>query len=157
MDPKVIHICIDPSSSGSFGLVLHGRITMKKRNKNRRIKLAICDFQNRVCPRFDLTPEILIFDVNGSQEEPIEKVDVSRVPPQRIFNILAERGVGVVISGGIQKKFQEMFLSCGIEVIWGVGGEVHDVIQAYQDGALQAGMGVVTGVKKRIPSTLSNT
>jgi len=108
-------------------------------------KIAVCNFHNRVAPRFDLTPEILIFDATHSKKEPIEILDVSQMPSEKIVNMLVDRKVAVIISGGIQEKFQKAFLSSNIEVIWGVVGEIHDVFQAYMKGALHPGFGFIKG------------
>jgi predicted Fe-Mo cluster-binding NifX family protein len=113
-----------------------GSPSRKRENKR---EIAICSFQNRVCPRFDLTREILIFDADRSQVERFEKVDVSEVSPEKIVNMLEERKVHVVISGGIQERFQEMFRRKDIDVIWGVVGEVDDVVEGYTRGVLHSG------------------
>lgn len=115
------------------------------RKRAAKRKIAICSFQSRVCPRFDLTREMLIFHAKSPQGEPIEKFNMSRVSPEEILPILAGRKVGVIITGGIQKEFQEMLLHNNIDVIWGVAGEVHDVVEAYMKGALYSGIGAVIG------------
>lgn len=114
------------------------------RQRDTKGKIAICSFKNRICPRFDFTHEMLIFDGKHSQKEPIEKVDVSHASPDEILNILAEREVKVVISGGIQERFQEMFRQSNIDIIWGVVGEVHDVVAAFMRGALYPGIGPIS-------------
>ena len=117
------------------------------RQRDNKEKIVICSFRDRVCPRFDLTHEMLIFDGRRAQTEPIEKIDVSHVSPERILNILMEREVKVVISGGIQERFQEMFLRNDIDVIWGVAGDVGDVVEAYTKGALHPGIGPLPAPK----------
>ena len=117
------------------------------RQREDKEKIAICSFRDRVCPRFDLSHEMLIFDAKRAQTEPIEKVDVSHLSPERILNMLMEREVKVVISGGIQERFQEMFRRNNIDVIWGVAGDVGDVVEAYTKGALHAGIGPLSAPK----------
>lgn len=109
-------------------------------------KIAICSFQNRVCPRFDLTREILIFDVKRPQGKSIERFSMSRVSAEEILPMLAGNDIGVVITGGIQKRFQEMLLHNKIDVIWGVAGEVRDVVEAYMKGVLYSGIGAVSNL-----------
>ena len=113
----------------------------RSRQRDNKRKIAICGFKNRICPRFDLSREMLIFDGNNVQSGPIERFDVSRVSPEETLQILAEKGVTVVITGGIQKRFQGMLHHSNIEVIWGVAGEVGDVIEAYTKGALHPDIG----------------
>ena len=117
------------------------KIGSPPRQRDTKRRIAICSFQNRVCPRFDRSHEVLIFDGKSPQKEPIEKVDVSHVPPKKILNILAEKEVGIIITGGIQKRFQEILLHSNIDLIWGVAGEVHDVLEAYRKGVLRSGIG----------------
>lgn len=119
------------------------------RQRDNREKIAICSFKNRICPRFDLTREILIFDGNNPQKEAIEKFYVSHVSPEKILNILVIREVKVVISGGMQERFQEMFRRSNINVIWGVLGEVRDVVEAYAKGVLYSGIGALSMAKGR--------
>ena len=115
------------------------------RKRTGKQKIAICSFQNRVCPRFDLTREILIFDVKRPQGKSIERFSMSRVSAEEILPMLARKEIGVVITGGIQKRFQKMLLHNKIDVIWGVAGEVRDVVEAYTKGALYSGIGAVIG------------
>jgi predicted Fe-Mo cluster-binding NifX family protein len=108
-----------------------GPSSRKRKNKE---NIAVCSFRDRVCPRFDLTNEMLIFDRKRVEKEPIEKVDVSHVSPNKILNILREKDVRIVISGG-------MFRRNNIDVIWGVAGEVNEVVEAYMKGSLYPGIG----------------
>jgi predicted Fe-Mo cluster-binding NifX family protein len=113
---------------------------MMKQGKN---EIAVCIFQNRVCPRFDLSHEIFIYDNRAPDKGPVEKIDVSKLSPVESLNILAGKEVHVVIVGGIQERYQAMFLNHHIEVMWGVIGEVKDVIRAYTRGTLYPGVGRV--------------
>lgn len=76
---------------------------------------------------------------------------MSQVPPEKIIDVLVDKKVGVVISGGIQERFQEMFLKDNISVIWGVVGEVQEVIQAYLHGKLHSAMRIVPRLEKSVP------
>ena len=113
--------------------------------KQGRNEIAVCTFENRVCCRFDLSREILIYDNQAPEKGPVEKMDVSSLSPVESLNILAGKEVRVVIVGGIQERYQAMFHRCHIEVMWGVIGEVDDVIRAYMRGALYPGIGRVPG------------
>jgi predicted Fe-Mo cluster-binding NifX family protein len=110
-------------------------------------EIAVCVFQNRICPRFDLSREILIYDNQAPEKGPLEKIDVSSLSPVESLNILVKKKVEVVIVGGMQERYQAIFLNHHIEVIWGVIGEIDDVTQAYIRGALYPGIGRVPGLK----------
>ena len=114
---------------------------MVQREKERLKRIAVCNLHNRVCPRFDMTREIFIYDISQSNRKPIEKLDISHVSPERLMQLLAERKVKVIISGGIQERFQVMFLRRNVDVIWGIAGNVTDVVRAYLRGTLSCGMG----------------
>jgi predicted Fe-Mo cluster-binding NifX family protein len=117
--------------------------------KQGRNEIAVCTFQNRVCPRFDLSREILIYDNQAPEKGPVEKMDVSSLSPEESLNILVRKEVQAVIVGGMQERYQAMFLNHQIRVMWGVIGEVNDVIQAYMKGTLYPGIGRVTGSMTR--------
>jgi predicted Fe-Mo cluster-binding NifX family protein len=106
-------------------------------------KIAICAFEKRVCPRFDMTREVLILDKWGLGKETGEKMHLPLILPEDRLRILVQKGVQLVIVGGIQEKFQQMFQRQNIEVIWGVMGKIEDVIQAYHQGLLYCGVGPV--------------
>jgi predicted Fe-Mo cluster-binding NifX family protein len=115
-----------------------------KQGKN---EIAVCAFQNRICPRFDLAREILIYDNQAPEKGPVEKIDVSSLSPVESLNILVKKEIEVVIVGGMQERYQAMFLNHHIEVMWGVIGEVNDVTRAYMRGTLYPGIGRVPGPK----------
>ncbi len=106
-------------------------------------RIAVCGFQNRVCPRFDLTREVLILDGQKPEEAPVEVIDVASLSADERFQALAGKGIKVLIVGGIQDRFQEMLSLYRIQVIWGVMGEIKEVIQAYQKGLLYPGVGSI--------------
>jgi len=113
--------------------------------KQGRNEIAVCTFQNRVCPRFDLSHEILIYDNQAPEKGPVEKMDASALSPEESFSLLVRKEIRVVIVGGMQERYQAMFIDHQIKVIWGVIGEVNDVIQAYRKGTLYSGIGRVPG------------
>ena len=108
-------------------------------------KIAICAFERRVCPRFDMTREVLILDGRDPGREPAEQMNLSRFSPEDQVRMLVQTGIHLVIVGGIQERFQQMFHRQNIEVIWGVMGDIKDVIRAYRQGLLHSGVGPVPG------------
>jgi predicted Fe-Mo cluster-binding NifX family protein len=116
----------------------------------KKARIGVCCFQGRVCPRFDLTPEILIFDLTSSDHEYTERIEVQSAPPQKIINMLAQRDVAVVVSGGIQGRFQRMLQSKKIDVIWGVAGAVQDVVRAYGEGILDPGVRIASRARQKV-------
>jgi predicted Fe-Mo cluster-binding NifX family protein len=111
--------------------------------KQGRNAIAVCTFENRICPRFDLSREIFIYDNQAPEKGPVEKIDASALSPEESFSRLVEKEIRVVIVGGIQERYQAMFLNHHIRVIWGIIGEVNDALQAYLKNGLYPGMGRV--------------
>jgi len=138
--------CLNVGSWGGMGILEKeekSKMNLPERQMTVKRKIAICSFQNRVCPRFDLTHELLIFDAKNPLKGPVRTINVPEIPAEKLFDMFAENKVEVVISGGTQKRFQEMFLRNSIDVIWGVTGEVDDVVEAYKKGILYSGIGRV--------------
>ena len=52
---------------------------------------------------------------------------------------LAERGIGIVIAGGMGPRARDLLCENGIEVVVGVGGTVDEVARAFAAGALMGG------------------
>jgi predicted Fe-Mo cluster-binding NifX family protein len=124
--------------------------------RRKKTKIGVCSFQGRVCPRFDLTPEILIFDMSRSGDKHTEKIEVQRNSPERVIKLLAQKDVSVVVSGGIQGEYQRMLQSKKIDVIWGVTGRVQDVVRAYGEGVLDPGVRIASNKSQRVTSGVSN-
>jgi hypothetical protein len=59
------------------------------------------------------------------------------------LSILLRGKVEVIICGGCTKNFQEVLRGNNIEVIWGIAGELPDVLKAYRGHTLTCGMGLV--------------
>jgi predicted Fe-Mo cluster-binding NifX family protein len=80
-------------------------------------------------------------DVDGQQEIHRQTVPVKRCAPEQIPELLSKERVELVICGGMNDCFQELFQELGISVIWGIIGDVEDVLAAYQAHKLVPGMG----------------
>jgi hypothetical protein len=64
--------------------------------------------------------------------------------------MLVDREVSIVISGGIQKRFQNMLVKRNINPLWGIAGEVNNVVRAYRKGSLHSGMGNMNGFQEGV-------
>ena len=113
------------------------------------MKLAIMLYGSRVSPRFGYSQGALLVDCSGQQETLRKTLEVKGYYPEQIPELLGKKGVEVVISGGINHYFQNLFRSQGIQVIWGIIGEADDVLAAYRAGQLTPGMGSCPGGRRR--------
>lgn len=105
------------------------------------MKLAIMLYGTRVSPRFGYSQRALIVDMHGQQEIHRQKVPVKGCAPEQIPELLSKARVELVICGGMNDCFQGLFQELGISVIWGIIGDVEDVLAAYRADRLAPGMG----------------
>ena len=105
------------------------------------MKLAIMLYGTRVSPRFGYSQEVMIIEVDGKEEIRREILKVDDYYPEQIPVVLGNEDVKVVISGGMNIHFQNLFRSQGIQVIWGIIGEANDALAAFKAGQLAPGMG----------------
>ncbi|MEE8572484.1 MAG: NifB/NifX family molybdenum-iron cluster-binding protein, partial [Gemmatimonadota bacterium] len=75
-----------------------------------------------------------------------EVVEVLEAPPHQPGLLpawLNERGVNMVIAGGMGSRAQELFSQAGIEVMVGAAStDPKEIVQSYFDGTLVAGQNV---------------
>ena len=113
------------------------------------MKLAIMLYGRRVSPRFGYSQGILIVELSGRQEIRRKTVEAGKYYPEQIPELLGKEGVEVVISGGMNQHFQNLFRLRGIEVIWGIIGEADDVLATFSSGELTPGMGFCPRGRRR--------
>ena len=105
------------------------------------MKLAIPLYETRVSPRYGYSQSVLIVEINGQHEIHRKILGLEKYHPENTPQILSEEGVEIVISGGMNHYFQNLFRSRGIQVICGIIGEPDDALAAFKAGELTSGMG----------------
>ncbi len=105
------------------------------------MKLAIMLYGTRVSPRYGYSQGVLIVEFNNQGEFVRTTLEIDQYYPDKIPDLLSKEGVEVVISGGMNQHFQNLFRLRGIDVIWGIIGEADDVLAAFMTGQLRPGMG----------------
>ena len=105
------------------------------------MKVAIMLYGTRVSPRFGYSQGAMVVEVSGHQEIRSKTLETQDYYPEQIPMVLSKEGVEVVISGGMNNYFQDLFRSHGIQVIWGIIGEANDALAAFRNGQLTPGMG----------------
>jgi len=113
------------------------------------MKLAIMLYGTRVSPRYGYSQGVLIVEVNNQGEFGRKTLEIGQYYPERIPELLSKEGVEVVISGGMNQHFQNLFNLRGIDVIWGIIGEANDALAAFRDGQLTPGMGCCPKGRRR--------
>ena len=105
------------------------------------MKLAIMLYGTRVSPRYGYSQGVLIVEVDNRGESARRTLEIGEYYPEKVPELLSKEGVEVVISGGMNQYFQDLFRLHGIDVIWGIIGEANDALAAFRDGQLAPGMG----------------
>ncbi len=113
------------------------------------MKLAIMLYGTRVSPRYGYSQGVLIVEVSNQGEFGRRTLEIGKYYPEKIPELLSKEGVEVVISGGMNQHFQNLFRLQGIDVIWGIIGEADDVLAAFSSGRLTPGMGCCRRRRKR--------
>jgi predicted Fe-Mo cluster-binding NifX family protein len=113
------------------------------------MKIAIPINGDRIAPRLPLAKEVIIVELQGKREMGREKVDISLLHPLEIPDFLASQGVTKVIAGGVNWHLQEALRMNNINVIWGIMGDVDEVLAFYLKKGLQDGMGPCPPMRRR--------
>jgi len=109
------------------------------------MRIAIPRYEGRISPRFGFTQDVLLVEVEEGGSGRSEVLSVRRLFPHEIPAYLHGKGVQVVLTGGINLEFQELFRALGIEVIWGLIGTPEEALDAYLAGRVAPGMGRCPG------------
>ncbi len=80
----------------------------------------------------------MIFDTENNQILKSETIANPGHRPGFLPNFLADRGVNVIISGGMGGGAVEIFNERNIEVIVGAKGNAKDAVEAYLQGSLKS-------------------
>jgi predicted Fe-Mo cluster-binding NifX family protein len=101
-------------------------------------RIAIPVFNNRVSPRFGYTSKIVIVDIDKSNNIINESIiDVESINSYSIPQQFFQLKINVIICGGINSYFQQLFEQSNIQVIWGIIGDYKEVILLYLSGKLK--------------------
>jgi Mrp family chromosome partitioning ATPase/predicted Fe-Mo cluster-binding NifX family protein len=113
-----------------------------KEDDNMTRKIAIPVAGGRLAEHFGHCEEFAVFDA-GTPTDDIHPVEVLEAPPHQpglLPGWLHDRGVGVVIAGGLGQRAQQLFRDRGIEVVVGArSDEPAKVVRAFLTGTLEHG------------------
>lgn len=106
------------------------------------VKIAVPTAAGRLCPHFGHCEEFSLFEVDPQKAE-IRNVQSVTAPPHEpglLPSWLSEKGVGVIIAGGMGSRAQELFSEKGIKVVVGAPQEEPvRVVEDYLRGVLRTG------------------
>ena len=103
-------------------------------------KVAICQLNGRVAPRYDHSSEIVVFTVDDTcaiREKFVIPVGDMSAPDLTAF--LGHLRVELVICGGVREDYQQMIKRHDFGFIDNIIGNIDDVIACYVAGTLERG------------------
>ncbi len=104
------------------------------------MKIAVPMAQGCLCMHFGHCEAFGIFDVENNQ---IVKSEVMTPPPHEpglYPRLLSEKGVNLVITGGMGMNARNLFAANGVQVVTGaMGSDLAEIVKAYINGTLTTG------------------
>jgi len=100
-------------------------------------KIAVATDGEQVAQHFGRCPSYTIAQVEDGRVVSQEIISNPGHEPGFLPGYLAERGVGVIIAGGMGPRAEGLFAQRGIEAVVGAYGPVDKVLQAYLGGSME--------------------
>ncbi len=101
---------------------------------------AIPLFGNRVAPRCGSAQYFMEIQLTDRNVVSRKKIDLAHTQ-ERWVDYLIERGIDLLICGGIERELQSHLEANGIRIIGNVAGEIEDVITALSENRLHSWFG----------------
>lgn len=102
------------------------------------MKIAVASENSMVTEHFGHCTNFNIYDVEDGKIVKETSIDNPGHKPGFLPNFLNDKGVNVIISGGMGAGAIEIFNEKGIKVITGASGSAKGVVQSYLDGKLKS-------------------
>ncbi|HZK19315.1 MAG TPA: NifB/NifX family molybdenum-iron cluster-binding protein [Treponemataceae bacterium] len=99
--------------------------------------IAVASEGTNVTEHFGHCPVFLLFSVENNKIVSQESIPNPGHKPGFLPNFLADKGVNVIISGGMGGGAVDIFNQRKVEVIVGVSGDAKTAIEAYLRGELK--------------------
>lgn len=100
------------------------------------MKVAIPMFNSRVSPSFDFASNVLVATVDGGSILEKEKYSLINLNPIRRSALLRQKGVNLLICGGISDFVGRLLVGNGIEIIPMIYGEAEEALNHFVKGHL---------------------
>ena len=103
------------------------------------MKIAVSTEGGMVSAHFGRCPSYTVFDVTDGKIVKKEEIANPGHQPGFLPRFLAERGVDIIIAGGMGPRAQDLFAEKNIQTVIGVQGSVDDVVARFIQGKLEPG------------------
>ena len=102
------------------------------------MKIAVASEGAKVTEHFWHCDQFLVFEAEDGRIVRQEAVPNPGHRPGFLPNFLADRGVNVIVSGGMGGGAVEIFNERNVEVITGASGDAREAVEQYLAGRLQS-------------------
>lgn len=102
------------------------------------MKIAVASKGNTIWGHFGHCENFNIFDTKDGEIQSVENVPNPGHRPGFLPNFLADRGVNVIIAGGMGGGAVDIFNERNVEVIVGAEGDARAAVEAYLRGELKS-------------------
>ena len=102
------------------------------------MRIAVASENGTVTEHFGHCEGFMLFDTDKSEIINTETVPNPGHKPGFLPNFLADRGVNVVISGGMGGGAVDIFNERNVEVVVGASGDAKLAVEAYLQGSLKS-------------------
>ena len=103
------------------------------------MRVAVATDSGQVSAHFGRCSEYTVAEVENGRVTTTEVVANPGHEPGFLPRFLAERGVNVIVCGGMGPRAQALFAGQNIQMCMGVSGPVDAVLEQFARGTLQAG------------------
>ncbi|MCG2711923.1 MAG: NifB/NifX family molybdenum-iron cluster-binding protein [Candidatus Omnitrophica bacterium] len=103
------------------------------------MKVAISTEGDIVSAHFGRCPGFTIAEIENQQILSRTIIENPGHHPGFLPKFLQEKGVTVIVAGGMGMRAQELFAQAGIQTIMGISGKVDSVIEKVISGTLEGG------------------
>ena len=113
------------------------------------MKIAIPIFENRISPRFDCAPALVLYDITGQRAVGRKEISCEGWNDMERVSQLKGLGVDTLICGGLPNYLLGILTSGGIKVIPWIAGDTGEVLTLFLRGQLNSGTVICPGRKRR--------
>lgn len=103
------------------------------------MKIAISTDSGEVSAHFGRCPEFTIVEVEEGKVLNKENIPNPGHHPGFLPEFLRNKGVSVIIAGGMGTRAQMLFVDQKIQTIMGINGGINEVIEKFAAGKLESG------------------
>ncbi|HMK49732.1 MAG TPA: NifB/NifX family molybdenum-iron cluster-binding protein [Thermodesulfovibrionales bacterium] len=118
---------------------------------NNFVRVAMPVFENRISPRFDCAPTLVLCDVAGQRVTDRKEIFCEGWSDIERISKLKEMKVDTLICGGLPSHLQGILKNNGVNIIPWVAGNSDEIMKTFLQGKLNPGMviGPEKGKKER--------